>query len=69
LKDKVNWDRPIRLLGVSVATFVDPGEPRQMSVESDPKWDDLAEAVDAVRDRFGTDAVRPARLVSPDRES
>jgi DNA polymerase-4 len=69
LKDKVSWDRPIRLLGVSVATFVDPGEPRQMSVENEPKWDDLADAVDAVRDRFGTDAVRPARLVSPDRES
>ena len=69
LKDNVTWDRPIRLLGVSVATFVDPGEPRQMSVESEPKWDDLANAVDAVRDRFGADAVRPARLVTPDRES
>jgi len=69
LKDKVSWDRPIRLLGVSLATFVDPSEPRQMSLESAPKWDDLAEAVDAVRDRFGTEAVRPARLVRPDRES
>ena len=69
LKEKVNWDRPIRLLGVSVATFVDPGGPRQLSVESEPKWDDLAEAVDAVRLRFGTDAVRPGRLTRSDGES
>ena len=69
LKGKVSWDRPIRLLGVSVATFVEPDGPRQMSVESEPKWDDLAEAIDAVRDRFGTDAVLPARLVTPDRET
>ena len=69
LKENVSWDRPIRLLGVSVATFVDPHGPRQMSVDSEPKWDDLAEAVDAVRDRFGSDAVRPARLVTHDRES
>ena len=69
LKDKVSWDRPIRLLGVSVATFVDPAEPRQMSLDGALKWDDLADAVDAVRERFGTDAVRPARLVNPDRES
>ena len=69
LKEKVSWDRPIRLLGVSVATFVDPGGPRQLSVESEPKWDDLAEAVDAVRLRFGTDAVRPARLTTRDGES
>jgi DNA polymerase-4 len=69
LKDKVSWDRPIRLLGVSVATFVDPAEPRQMSLDGALKWDDLADAVDAVRERFGTDAVRPARLVNPDRET
>lgn len=69
LKENVRWDRPIRLLGVSVATFVDPDGPRQLSVEREPKWDDLADAVDAVKDRFGTDAVRPARLVRPDRDS
>lgn len=69
LKDTVSWDRPIRLLGVSVATLVDPHGPRQLSSESEPKWDDLAVAMDAVRDRFGTDAVRPARLMKPDGES
>ena len=53
LKEKSAWDRPIRLLGVSVATFVDRDEPRQLSVESEPKWDDLAEAIDAVKDKFG----------------
>jgi len=73
LKEKVVWDRPVRLLGVSVAKLADPAEPRQMSVENEPKWDDLAEAVDAVRNRFGTGAVGPARLVTgqvkPDRET
>jgi len=69
LKEKVACDRPIRLLGVSVAMFQDPGGPRQMSVEGETKWDDLEGAIDAVRDRFGSDAVRPARLVKPERES
>jgi DNA polymerase-4 len=69
LKASVDWNRPIRLLGVSLATLVDPGDPRQMSVENEPKWDDLAEAVDAVRTKFGSGAVGPARLVKPDRET
>jgi DNA polymerase-4 len=69
LKETVTWDRPVRSLGVSVATFVDPVGPRQLSAESEPKWDDLAAAMDAVRDRFGTDAVRPARLINPAGES
>jgi len=69
LKRSVAWDRPVRLLGVSLATVVDPGDPRQLSVENEPKWDDLAEAVDAVKTKFGSDAVGPARLVKPDREA
>jgi DNA polymerase IV len=69
LKKNVNWDRPIRLLGVSVATFADLDEPIQLSVESATRWDDLAEAIDAVKDKFGRDSVRPARLARPDRES
>jgi DNA polymerase-4 len=69
LQESVAWDRPIRLLGVSVATFVEPEESRQLSVESELKWDDLAGAVDAVRERFGSDAVRPARLMKPHGES
>ena len=69
LRETVTWDRPIRLLGVSVATFLEPEAPRQLSVENEPKWDDLAGAVDAVRDRFGSDAVRPARLIDPRGES
>ena len=69
LKENVNWDRPIRLLGVSVATFADVDEPRQLSVDTASRWDDLAEAIDAVKDKFGRDSVRPARLARPDRES
>ena len=69
LKENVNWDRPIRLLGVSVATFADLDEPVQLSVDTASRWDDLAEAIDAVKDKFGRDSVRPARLARPDRES
>jgi DNA polymerase IV len=69
LKELVTWDRPIRLLGVSLATLVDPTGPQQLSVEGEPKWDDLADAIDAVRERFGAESVRPARLVNPVRES
>ena len=35
--------------------------PRQPSLDHDPRWDDLAEAVDGIRVRFGRDAVAAAR--------
>ncbi len=69
LKDTVTWDRPIRLLGVQCGHVGGSRWTPSVVVESEPKWDDLAVAMDAVRDRFGTDSVRPARLMKPDGES
>ena len=55
-------DRGVRLLGVGVSGLDGESGGRQLAVDRPAKWDDLADAVDAVRRRFGTDAVEPARL-------
>ncbi|MCC7075961.1 MAG: DNA polymerase IV [Acidimicrobiia bacterium] len=53
----------IRLLGVS-ASGLRVGSPiRQLSFESRPHWQAVMRATDRVRDRWGEDAVRPARLL------
>jgi DNA polymerase-4 len=62
LKSRVQWDRPIRLLGVDCSGLVELGGPRQLRTQGSPKWDDLAEAVDNIRERFGSESVGPARL-------
>lgn len=64
LKDRVEWDRPIRLLGVACTGLVEAGGPRQLSMQSSPRWDDLAEVVESIRTRFGGESVGPARLVT-----
>lgn len=62
LKARVDWYRPIRLLGVECSGLVELGGPRQLSTEGSPKWDDLAEAVESIRAKFGGESVGPARL-------
>ena len=59
--------RRVRLLGVGGSNLVEAGEPRQMAFGGSERRD-LTLASDQVRDRFGDDAVRPARLVERDRE-
>ena len=54
-------DRPIRLLGVAVTGLQPDDGPRQTALDHDPRWDDLADAVDGVRVRFGRDALAAAR--------
>jgi DNA polymerase-4 len=67
LKEKVEWNRPIRLLGVACSALVEPGGPRQLSTQGSAKWDDVAGAVENIRVKFGGGSVRPARLVeAPD---
>ena len=63
LLDRVGvGERPVRLLGVAVSGL-EPGDaPRQLTVDREQRWDDLADAVDRVRVRFGRRAVRPARI-------
>lgn len=55
-------DRPVRLLGVGISSLVEAGGPTQLAVDRSAKWDELAEAVADVHERFGSDAVEPARL-------
>lgn len=66
LMKKVDFDRAVRLLGVTCSGLIDPGSPRQLSTDGAPKWNDLAEAVDNVRSRFGAASVVPARLARDD---
>jgi DNA polymerase-4 len=58
----------IRLLGVSISGLV-PGPPaRQLDLLPDrvPDWEGASEAIDAIRQRFGKEAVGPATLLEWD---
>jgi DNA polymerase-4 len=64
---KVDWTRPVRLLGVEVGTLAEPGAPRQLTTEKSGKWQDLADSVEQIRDRYGSAAIGPARLTPADK--
>ena len=57
----------VRLLGIHVSQLAD-GSARQLTFDDveAPSWDDATGAIDAIRDRFGHDAVVPASLIGPD---
>lgn len=55
-------DRPVRLLGVAVSGLQPRDAPQQLLVGHEERWENLAEAVDELRVRFGRRAVEPARL-------
>jgi DNA polymerase-4 len=57
--------RPIRLLGIGVSSLSERDTPVQLSVDGDPRWRNLDTAMDAVRERFGRDAVGPASAPRP----
>jgi DNA polymerase-4 len=59
-------DRPVRLIGVGLSMLSAAGTPNQLATDRPAVWDDLADAVTEVRDRFGSGAVKPARLAHPD---
>jgi DNA polymerase-4 len=63
---KLDPDRPrIRLLGVAV-TGLTPGPPRRqldLLQAARPGWPEATEAIDSIRERFGSDAVGPATLI------
>jgi len=60
--------RAVRLLGVGAGGLEPAAAPRQLQVGADDGWERVSEAVDAVRERFGADAVVPARLVPESRQ-
>lgn len=64
LLGKVPLRKPVRLLGVGASGLEPEGAPRQLQVGDDDGWERISEAVDSVRERFGTGAVVPARLVA-----
>lgn len=57
-----NPELPLRLLGVSVTGLTSAEAPRQLALDADPRWEQVDDAVDAVRSRFGWGSVGPARL-------
>jgi DNA polymerase-4 len=63
LRTRFDWGRPVRLLGVAVSQMQDALAPTQLSTDLDPRWDTLSGSVEEARARFGSDAVRPARVV------
>jgi DNA polymerase-4 len=63
LRSQFDWSRPVRLLGVGLSHFDKAEDTQQMSTEFDPRWDQVGSAIAGVRERFGHDSVRPARIV------
>jgi DNA polymerase-4 len=65
-------DRGVRLVGVGVSNLGSEPVPQQLSFDapSDDGWDRANQAVDAIRDRFGSQLIRPARLAGrPERSA
>ena len=67
LLGRVDVSPGVRLLGVHVSQLTDASA-RQLSLEDvgAPSWDDATEAIDAIRARYGADAIVPAALARPD---
>ncbi len=55
----------VRLLGVTVSGFTDGPVTEQLSFDSGPSYAKAEEALEGVRRRFGSEAVRLARLIDP----
>jgi len=57
--------RTLRLLGVSASNIASGEITEQLSLEGSPAYAEAEHALARVRDRFGSDALRLARLVKP----
>lgn len=56
-------DRPVRLLGLGGSGLEDAGAPTQLDLGNGPGWEKVEDAIAGIRERFGDEAVRPARLM------
>ena len=54
--------QPVRLLGIGVSQLVSTDGGVQLATETDGRWTEVDATVDAIRRRFGDDAVGPAGL-------
>jgi nucleotidyltransferase/DNA polymerase involved in DNA repair len=54
---------PVRLLGLGGSGLEPADAPVQLDIDAGPGWDEVEDAVAGVRERFGDDAVGPARLI------
>ncbi|MEX1044309.1 MAG: DNA polymerase IV, partial [Acidimicrobiia bacterium] len=55
---------PVRLLGIGVSQLSATDGATQLATTSDPRWAEVDAAVDAIRRRFGPEAVGPASAPS-----
>lgn len=70
---KESWNgEPVRLLGIRTSKLVDESEPEQLSIfdiempkELDEKHKKLNVAMEAIRKRYGEDAIKKASLMKP----
>lgn len=63
LMERVDVERPIRLVGVGATGLVAGHTPRQLDVATSDEWARVSDAVESVRSRFGHGSVGPARLL------
>jgi len=66
LLNRIDPTPGVRLLGIHVSQLVD-GSARQLTLDDvdAPSWDDATGAIDAIRARYGADAIVPASLAGP----
>jgi DNA polymerase-4 len=62
-------DHPVRLLGLSGAALEPRETPAQLGIEDGIEWERVEDAVARVREKFGDEAVGPARLAPTDPSS
>jgi DNA polymerase-4 len=65
LLDGVDPTPGVRLLGVSVSSLVEGGGQLRLEEGAPRSWSAATSAVDAIRGRYGDEAIVPATLVGP----
>ena len=63
LLDQLDLSRPVRLIGLGGTGLEPVVQPTQLDFDSSPEWQRLESAIGEVRDRFGDEALSPARLI------